>query len=74
MAMAVKWLVDENLTVEIDGDNILVKQGQDTILMDPSDASAAELVDALLAAISESGRDMPDLSRHTTPGPWEVGE
>lgn len=66
MAMAVKWHVDDDTSVEIldGGGEIVVYQGNDDISLTPTGASAHELIDALIAAVIEAGWDMPDLSRH----------
>lgn len=64
MVMATRWLVDEVTIVEIDGENIYIKQDENTIAMTPYGASADEFAYALLAAIIESGGNMPDLTRH----------
>lgn len=62
--MAVKWLVDEDTTVEIEDGGIGVRQDNDVVRLTPAGANAAELVDALIAAILEMGWGLPDLSRH----------
>ncbi len=65
MATATRWYVDEDteVTLDLDDMEIRVTQGGSTIYLCAAE-SAAELVDALIAAIIESGRDLPDLGRH----------
>lgn len=66
MAMATRWYVDDETEVMLDQSDgaITVKQLSQLIVLTKTGTSAAELVDALMAAIIESGRDLPDLSRH----------
>lgn len=66
MATATRWHVDDETEVTLDPSDmaITVKQGSSMIFLTQTGSSANELVDALMAAIIESGRDLPDLSRH----------
>lgn len=68
----VKWEVDEETTVTIlcDGDgrdSIMVEQGDDNIELTTTGASAAGLVQALMAAMVAVGWDFPDLDEYLTP-------
>lgn len=64
MATATRWHVDDDTEVTLDPSEGEIDICQiDQIIGLTADA-AAELVDALLAAIVESGDALPDLSRH----------
>lgn len=67
MATATRWHVDDNTRVDFDplSRNIEISQGSSGLItMAHTGTSCAELIDALLAACIESGRELPDLSRH----------